>query len=69
MNVIYERILELCKERGTTYNSVCKELGLFPSVVGNLKSNENKVLKLKRESKLIPEARPNGRAFSLQKIN
>lgn len=44
MNIIYERINELCKERKTTYNSVCKELDIRSSVIGNLKSRENSVL-------------------------
>ena len=46
MNIIYERINELCKERGTTYNAVCKAVGFKNStVIGNLKSRENSVLK------------------------
>ena len=45
MNIIYERIITLCRERNTTYNAVCKELGIRPSVIGNLKSRENSVMK------------------------
>lgn len=45
MNVTYERIVQLCKDRGTTYNAVCKELNMFPSVIGNLKQSETRVLK------------------------
>ena len=45
MNKIYERIIMLCQERNTTYNAVCTELGIRPSVIGNLKSRENSILK------------------------
>lgn len=44
MNIIYQRIKELCAERGTTYSAVCKELGMHPSVIGNLSSDEERNL-------------------------
>lgn len=52
MNITYERINELCKDRGTTYNAVCKAVGVRPSVIGNLKSREKSVLKADTATKL-----------------
>jgi len=45
VNIIYERIDELCKEKGTTYNAVCKAVGIRSSLIGNLKSRETSVPK------------------------
>ena len=44
MNAVYERINALCGKRGTTYSAVCRELGLIPSTIGNLKNSESRTL-------------------------
>ena len=45
MNVIYERINGLCKSRNTSYTKVCKELNIQPSIIGNLKNDDDRVLR------------------------
>ena len=52
MNQSYETIISLCKDKGVTYNHVCKELGISPSTIGNLKSHPNRVLNAKYASML-----------------
>ena len=47
MNKSYEIITALCKERGITYNYMCKQLDISPSTIGNLKSNPDRVLNAK----------------------
>lgn len=45
MNVIYENIQRLCKERQTNYNRLCDDLGLSYGVISNLKQCETRVLR------------------------
>lgn len=52
MNQTYEIINELCKEKGTSYNSMCKQLGISPSTIGNLKSNPDRVLNAKYAARI-----------------
>ena len=42
MCTLYERIIELCKERGITGSRVCLELGLSKSTLSDIKSGRKK---------------------------
>lgn len=55
MNPTYENIVALCKEKGTSYNAVCKKCGVSPSAVGNLKSNPNRQLGTGNAAKIAKE--------------
>ena len=61
MNIVYERINDLCKENGTSYNAVCNTIGIKPARIGNLRSREysvpqaNVVLALARYFNVSPE--------------
>lgn len=52
MSTLYERIIELCDTRGITGYKLCKDTGLTPSVVTDLKMGRKKGLSAKNADKI-----------------
>ena len=44
MSILYEKISQLCEQRGVTRYKMCKEIGIQPSIVTDLKSGRKKGL-------------------------
>ena len=52
MDTLYERIERLCKDRGHTIGSMCKEVGISQSVMTELHKGRSKSLSTKTAQKL-----------------
>lgn len=52
MSILYEKISQLCEQRGITRYKMCKEIGIQPSIVTDLKSGRKKGYPLMLRKKL-----------------
>nr|DAH38430.1 MAG TPA: repressor protein [Caudoviricetes sp.] len=52
MGKLYNTISNLCKERGITGYKLCKDIGIQPSIVSDLKSGRKKTLNVETARKI-----------------
>lgn len=52
MGTLYNRIVELCDERGITGYRLCRDIGIQPSVITDLKMNRKQGLSAKNADKI-----------------
>lgn len=52
MSTTYERIKEICAERGITINKMCNEIGISYGIMSNLKAGKTKSLSAETLAKI-----------------
>lgn len=52
MSILYERIMELCEAKNITAYRMCKEIGIQPSIITDLKKGRKKTVQAETASKI-----------------
>lgn len=52
MSILYERIMELCEAKNITAYRMCKEIGIQPSIVTDLKKGRKKTVQAETASRI-----------------
>ena len=53
MSILYEKISQLCEQRGVTRYKMCKEIGMQPSILTDLKMGRQSGLSASKNAKVL----------------